>query len=67
MPAPQHWLPPAEVAQALEIEEPRLVQLARVVDLQDRAEELLDRQRATSEDVEALAALVDEVCRADGS
>jgi hypothetical protein len=67
MPMPQHWLPPAEVAKAFDIDERRFSQLARVADLQHSANELLDRQRETSDDAEAVAALVDEVCRADGS
>jgi hypothetical protein len=66
MPAPQHWLPPAEVAKAFDIDEGRFSQLARVADLQHSANELLDRQRETGDDAKALAALVDEVCRADG-
>lgn len=36
--------------------------VARAATLEVRAEELLERQRKTGEDVEALADLVDEVC-----
>jgi hypothetical protein len=67
MPVPQHWLPPAEVAKAFDIDERRFLQLTRIADLQHSANELLDRQRETGDEAEALAALVDEVCRADGS
>lgn len=58
----------ADVLAELARDQPaEVAKIVRTATLEARAVELLERQRETAKDVEALAALVNEVCSADGS
>jgi hypothetical protein len=67
MPVPQHWLPPAEHAKALEVDEARFTRAAKMAELRGRFARLIERQKETSAEIDRACRAVREVGRDDGA